>query len=269
MPRWVRMKLKSARGARSLILLTRSRRMRLMRSRIAPSSCSHWARSSGEASTAVTSWLPWPGEFEAVRLRVVVGIAAHREAGGFEELAVVFPARLADPDFGVRRDQPEEIGSDLQAAGAAEGLDRDDALFLKAAEALSEEQLLYRAVVGRQAIDRQVAARRRGPHALTLGATYALDERHLAVIVVIDADAEVHFLRIRIGNVGLGDAENRIARRHGHPSKQRGGMRGVHRLKCRVSRCNILPWPSRFPIVPFGSPSFIRPQAISRRRSPS
>ena len=40
----------------ALILLTRSRRMRLMRSRMAPSSCSHCERSSGVVSTVATAW---------------------------------------------------------------------------------------------------------------------------------------------------------------------------------------------------------------------
>jgi hypothetical protein len=43
-------------------------------------------------------------------------------AGAFEELAVVFPARLADPDLRGRRDPAQEVGRDLERAGATQAL---------------------------------------------------------------------------------------------------------------------------------------------------
>ena len=85
---------------------------------------------------------------EAARLRVVVRIVAHGESRRLEELPVVFPARVADPDFGRRRDLPQEIRADLQAAGAAECLHGDDALFLDEPRVLAEYELLHGAVVG-------------------------------------------------------------------------------------------------------------------------
>ena len=45
----------------------------------------------------------------------------------FEELPVVLPARLADPDGGVRADLLQEVCADLQAARAAERRWRDAA----------------------------------------------------------------------------------------------------------------------------------------------
>ncbi len=49
---------------------------------------------------------------------VVVAVVLHREAGGFEQGAVVFPAWVADGDDGVRQQLLEEVGTDLQCTGA-------------------------------------------------------------------------------------------------------------------------------------------------------
>jgi hypothetical protein len=73
-----------------------------------------------------------------------------------------------------------------------------------------------------EAVDGQVAARRRGLQSLAFGVPHALEERNLAVVVGVDADAEVHFPRILVGDEGFGDAEDRIGRRHGQRG-ERGG----------------------------------------------
>jgi hypothetical protein len=55
-----------------------------------------------------------------VRRRSRVGLDL--EAGVGEQRAVVFPARVADQHLGRRVEALQEVGADLQAAGAAEGL---------------------------------------------------------------------------------------------------------------------------------------------------
>ena len=171
------------------------------------------------------------GEVEAMRLRLVVRVAAHREPGGFEELAMVFPARVADPDLRERRDLPQEVGADLEPARAADRLDGDDALLPDRGELFAKDELLHCPVVGGETVDRQVIARRRGFQALAFRAPHAFQQRHLARVVVVDADAEVDLLRIRVGNVRLRDAEDRIARCHRHLGKERRRMRCVHQLE--------------------------------------
>jgi hypothetical protein len=52
-----------------------------------------------------------------------------RESGVFEQRAVVFPARVADPDLRRAGQAAQEIGADLETAGAAQGLHGDDARF--------------------------------------------------------------------------------------------------------------------------------------------
>ena len=56
---------------------------------------------------------------------VVIGVVLHRKAGGFEQSAVVFPARVADGDHGIGQDPLEEVGADLQCASTAQGLAGD------------------------------------------------------------------------------------------------------------------------------------------------
>jgi hypothetical protein len=68
-----------------------------------------------------------PATVHVVGGGVVVAVVLHRETGGFEQRAVVFPARVADRDDGVRQQLLEEVGTDFQCAGAADGLSGDDA----------------------------------------------------------------------------------------------------------------------------------------------
>src|SRR5256885_5940469 len=63
--------------------------------------------------------------------RVVVGIGAHFEACIGEDGLVVFPARVGDQHLGGGADLLEEVGADLQAAGAADGLHRGHAAGLE------------------------------------------------------------------------------------------------------------------------------------------
>ena len=83
----------------------------------------------------------------------------------------------------------EEVGADLQAAGAAQRLDRDDAAALGRLGA--EHQLHHRTVVALQAVDWQIAVRRSRFDPLALGAPDALEQRHLAAVVAVNADAQV------------------------------------------------------------------------------
>ena len=66
-------------------------------------------------------------EVDAARGGVVVGVAVDLEAGVGEQGAVVFPARVADQHLGVGVQPLQEVGADLQAAGAAKRLHGGDA----------------------------------------------------------------------------------------------------------------------------------------------
>src|SRR4051812_38874595 len=129
---------------------------------------------------------------------------------------MVLPARLADPDRGIGADLLEEVRTDLQAAGAAQRLHGYHPLFHQGIRRLAEDQFLDGLVVRGNAVDRQVAPWRRGLEKLGLGALYTLEQGNLAVVVVINPYAEVDLLRVRVGDKSLGDAEDRIARRHRH-----------------------------------------------------
>ena len=175
----------------------------------------HHDRAGGETLEGGTH----AGEIEPVGVRVVVRIALHGKARGLEELAVVFPARLADPDRRVGVDALQEVGADPQPAGAAQRLNGHDIFFLG-----TENKFLHGLVVDPQTVDRQVASVRHALQPLAFRVAHALEERNLPAVVVVDADAEVYFSRILVGDERLGYAEDRVARRH----RQRGeGGRGV------------------------------------------
>ena len=76
----------------------------------------------------------------------------------------------------------------------------------------AEQKFLNCCVVGSKAIDRQISARRRILQALRFRLSHTFEQRDFAVVVVIDADAEIDLLRVLIRNKSFRDAENRIGR---------------------------------------------------------
>ena len=128
-------------------------------------------------------------EVDATFFSVVVGIAADFETGVGEQGAVVFPARIRDEHLGIRAELLQEVGADLQAAGAANGLHGGHAAAFHGLAVRPEHQCLNGIVVCHDAVDRQVAARRGLGHHLLLGRLHALQERKFAVVVEVHADA--------------------------------------------------------------------------------
>ena len=164
---------------------------------------------------------------------IVVGVGLDREAGVVEQRTVVFPTRVADQHLG-RRGQPlEEIGTDLQATGAADGLNGGDSARLHRLAARSEDQCFDRCVIGGDAVDRQVAARGRFFRHALFSRLHALQQRQLAVVVVIDPHAQIDLVRVGIGCKLLVEPQDRIAwghfdgveQRHGVPSNEKSVSR--------------------------------------------
>ena len=127
-------------------------------------------------------------EVDAAGLGVVIGVGIDLEPGALEYRAVVLPARVADPQFGIGRGAAQEIGAHPEAAGAAQGLHGDDPALFQRRAVGAENQALHRLVIGREAVDGEVVARRRLLDQLALGAAHALQQRHFAVVVGVDAD---------------------------------------------------------------------------------
>ena len=154
---------------------------------------------------------------------VIVRIGVDLEAGGFEQRAVVLPAWVADVDLGIRVDTAQEVGTDLERAGAAECLQRDCAAGCDECRVGAEQQCLHRFVVDRGAFDRLVAARRGALQARSFRRLDRPEQRNLAVVVVVHADAQIHLGRAGVGLEGFGQAENRVAGRQFNGGKNRRG----------------------------------------------
>src|SRR5882724_5136062 len=181
---------------------------------------------------------------------------------------MVFPARIGNPYLRLRQQSSQEIGTDLEAAGAAQRLHRDDAVFLYRRAAGAENQIPDHAVISGQAIDRQVAARSGFLGQLEFRLTHALEQRHLAVIVVIDAYTEVDLVRILVGVEGFGDPQDRIFRGHLYGGQGRGQVRSVHRDNIENSEGQHCTVTLTFPNSPFilhqpFEPAGDQPEAIA------
>src|SRR5690606_29699772 len=130
---------------------------------------------------------------------VVIAVVVHREAGAFEQRAVVFPARVADRHGGVGQQALEEVGAGLQRAGATQRLGGHHAAVGQQGGVGAEQQLLHRAVIAGQALDGQVAARGAGGQAGFLGFGNGLEQRNSAILVVVNPDTQIDLSGADVG----------------------------------------------------------------------
>ena len=161
------------------------------------------------------------GKVQVASLGVVVAVGLDFETGIGEQGAVVLPARVADQHLGIGVQVFQKIGANLQAAGAAQGLDGGNAATLDGFALGTEHQRLDGSVVGHNAVNRQIAARRGLVHHGLFGRLHASQQRQLAVVVVIDADTQVDLGWVCVGSILLVQAQNRVTRGHFDSGEER------------------------------------------------
>ena len=122
----------------------------------------------------------------------------------------------------------QEVGADLETAGAAQRLNGHGAPERYNLAVRAEQHGLHGFVVNGDTVDRQVSTRRRALGDFVLGALDAFEQRYLAVIVGVDAYAEIHFVLAAIGVECFGHAENGIARREFDGREQRACEWSIH-----------------------------------------
>ena len=134
---------------------------------------------------------------------------------------MVFPAGVGDQDFGVGVELFEKVGANLQAAGAANALDRGHAAAFDGLAVGTKHQAFDRRVIGGNAINGQVTAGRGFFHHGLFGGAHAVQQGQLAVVVEIHAHAQVH-----LGGVGVGvelfiETQDGVTRGHFDGGKER------------------------------------------------
>ncbi len=149
-----------------------------------------------------------PGE--AVGLGVEVGHCLRGHARRGEDLRMVGPSRLGHPERRLGHLPMDQVGRHPQGTGPARCVARGDAARGDRFVAGTEHQLLHgRGVCGR-AGDRQVRLRRLLLDDSLSRSLDRFEHGRLTAGVLIDADAEIDLLRVRIGTKRLGEAEDRI-----------------------------------------------------------
>jgi hypothetical protein len=153
------------------------------------------------------------GEVDAAGLVVVVRIRGDAKARALEQRPVVLPARVTDQHRIEAADPLEEIGADLQRAGATKRLRRDQPARGDQRRVLAEQQFLHCGVVHGKAFDRQITAGEAGFHACPLGFAHGAQQWDAAVVVAIDAGTKTDLAGPRVGSKCLGQAQDRVPRR--------------------------------------------------------
>ncbi|MDT4857092.1 hypothetical protein FQZ97_915050 [compost metagenome] len=144
---------------------------------------------------------------------IEVRIFVYREARPREQCDVVLPGRVTDPDFGAGEVVLEEVRTDLQRARTTNGLHSGNAASLQQRAGFSEKQLLHVGSVAGQTFHWQVqgcVGRLLGE--LRLERYNTLGYRNHTVFVVVETDAEVHFVPAVILQILFHQGKNRIAR---------------------------------------------------------
>ncbi len=150
-------------------------------------------------------------EPHATRLGIEVRVRIDLEARPAEQRVMVFPGRVTHPDLRIRKRVFEEIGTYLQRARAAHGLNGGDAACLNQRVIGAEQQGLHRLPIRRQAFHRQVHGRCLFAFGqLLLRCCHACQLRNAALCVVIQADAQIDLVRTRVLAKGLHQRKDRI-----------------------------------------------------------
>ena len=162
-------------------------------------------------------------EVDAAFDRVVISVVLDFKTGVHEDGAVVFPTGVGNQHFGFGADFFQEVGTDFQAARAANGLHGGHAARLDHLRFSAKHQRLDSVVIGHDAVNGQVATGCRGGHHGFFGGLHALQQGQFAVVVEVHAHAQVHFVGVGVGVELLIQTQDRVAGGHFDGGKQRHG----------------------------------------------
>ncbi|MNH11774.1 hypothetical protein D3C79_712980 [compost metagenome] len=124
---------------------------------------------------------------------------------------MVFPARVADRHNGVGRHLLEEVGTDLQCTGAADGLGGDHTASGQQWRLGTEQQPLHGLVVGGDAVDRQVTAGSVLGSALGFGFDHCAQQWDTPFFVAVNTYTQVDLVATGIGVESFVEAQNGVA----------------------------------------------------------
>lgn len=143
---------------------------------------------------------------------VIPGVSTYFETSAFKNCDVVFPGRVTDPHGGFRKITLQEIRPYLQRAGTAQRLNCRHALLLKNRMIGAKQQRRNGMAIGIETFHWQVQ-RRSVRLCINPGFRFGngFKLRNDALFVVIQTDAEIHFVATRILFETLHKRKNRVA----------------------------------------------------------
>ena len=108
----------------------------------------------------------------------------------------------------------EVIGADLERAGTAQRLRRDDATFGQQLRIGAEDQFLHGLVVRRRPIDGLVTAWRHRFETCFFRDFDCIEQRDFSVVVEIDANTQINLDRTGVGVEEFVKSDDRVTRSH-------------------------------------------------------
>ena len=142
-------------------------------------------------------------EIQAVALWVVIGVALDSKASTLKDPPMVLPGRVTNRDSAIWAEPAEVFRSHPKAPSSTEGINGHHPATCKHRTAIAEKQCLYGLVIGGRPINGLIATGQAFGDPGLFGPFYGPQQGQLALVVVINPNAEVHFFGPLIGKKGF------------------------------------------------------------------
>ena len=151
-------------------------------------------------------------EGDAVAGRLKVRIGLYLQGSGAEDIGMIRPGRVTQPDGGLGGDTTHKVGGDAQRAGPARCLDGGGAPVGENGVVAAEDDLLAQRRVCGEAVNWEIALCLLRAQEPLFGLFYGGQHRSLAAAVFVDADTQVDLIWIGVLLKCCGQAQNGVFR---------------------------------------------------------
>ncbi len=151
-------------------------------------------------------------EVDSMRIEVVVGVLREVQTGELEQREMVGPRRITEINLSVGPRAMQQVTGNAERPATARRLNRRDAAGGDDGMTLAEYQALHAGIEAGVTGNGDIGLGGLCSEELLLAATNRFENRRVAVVVLIDANAEINLVRAFVGAKQSHDADDRIGR---------------------------------------------------------